>query len=171
MPGLLDPNFFRSVVLLCAHSAEGAFGLIINQPIALPVSAICGEVGIPWAGDERAKVHAGGPVDRQRGWLIHDGADRYEGSQLIADGIAMTSSQEGLAAYGQDPDGRFRLVLGYAGWAAGQLEQELAQGSWLTAPPSPAVVFDTPHDAMWRAALALVGVDPAHLVDAGTQTH
>jgi len=169
MPNLLDPNFARSVVLLCAHNAEGAFGLVLSQALDLPVAAICGEIGVTWAGDDTAKVHAGGPVERQRGWLIHDAGERYEGSQLVADGIALTSSQEGLVAYGRAPEGRFRLVLGYAGWGAGQLEEELAQGSWLTAPPSPALVFETPPADMWRAALALVGVDPAHLVDAGTQ--
>lgn len=169
MPNLLDPNFFRSVVVLCAHTSEGAFGLVINQELELPVSAICAEADIAWDGDETQKVCAGGPVERQRGWLLHDSSMSFEGSQIVDAGVSLTSSQDGLAAYGKDPKGRFRLVLGYAGWGAGQLDQEIAQGSWLTAPLSLEVLFDTPRAAIWARALELVGVDPTHLVDAGTQ--
>ena len=169
MPNLMDPNFFRSVVLLCAHTTEGAFGLVINQELELPVAAICAEAEIDWTGDQQQKAYAGGPVERQRGWLLHDSTMRFDGSQVVDEGLALTSSQDGLAAYGRNPGGRFRLVLGYAGWGAGQLDQEIAQGSWLTAPVSLEVLFDTPREAIWQRAMELVGVDPTHLVDAGTQ--
>lgn len=168
MPGLLDPNFFRSVVALCAHTHEGAFGVVVNQALQMPVSAICAEAGIDWTGDQEARVYCGGPVDRQRGWLLHDAAQRFDGTQLVDSGFAITTSQGGLAAYGQNPKGRYRLVLGHAGWGEGQLDHEIAQGAWITAPLDPAVIFDTPTEQIWARALALVGVDPARLVDAGT---
>lgn len=169
MPNLMDPNFFRAVVLVCAHTREGAFGLVVNQELEIPVAAICGEADIEWLGDQSQRVYCGGPVERQRGWLIHDSAVRFEGSQVVDEGLALTTSQDGLVAYGREPSGRFRLVLGYAGWGAGQLEQEIAQGSWLTAPVSLELLFETPRSAVWSRALELVGVDPTHLVDAGTQ--
>ncbi|MCA9514562.1 MAG: YqgE/AlgH family protein [Myxococcales bacterium] len=168
MPGLLDPNFFRAVVALCAHTREGAFGVVVNQELQIPVSAICNEAGLDWNGDDTARVYCGGPVERQRGWLLHDSAQRFDGTQLVDRGLAITTSQGGLAAYGQDPAGRYRLALGYAGWGEGQLDREIAQGSWLTAPLDPAIIFDTPNDQIWARALALVGVDPARLVDAGS---
>jgi len=169
MPNLMDPNFFRSVVVLCAHTSEGAFGLVINQELELPVSAICAEADIEWDGDQDLKVYAGGPVERQRGWLLHDSELMFEGSQIIDAGLALTTSQDGLAAFGKNPNGRFRLVLGYAGWGPGQLDQEITQGSWLTGPLSQELLFDTPREAIWQRAMELVGVDPTHLVDAGTQ--
>lgn len=168
MPSLLDPNFFRSVVLLCAHSSEGAFGLVVNAPLEIDVAAICAEAGIDWEGPSETKVYSGGPVERQRGWLIHDASATYAGSQAIAEGVALTTSQEGLQAYGQQPLGRFRLLLGYAGWGPGQLDREITSGSWLTAPMDQDIVFSTRPETVWRAALASVGVDPAHLVDGGT---
>ncbi len=169
MPSLQDPNFARSVVVLAAHSDEGAFGLIINHALEVAMSAICAEADIPWSGDDTLPVFGGGPVERQRGWLLHPSALTFDATQPIVEGLSVTTSQDGLAAYGAEPGGRFRLVLGYAGWGPGQLEREIAEGSWLTGPISAGLVFDTPPDAQWRAAMALVGVDPDHLVDAGTQ--
>lgn len=169
MPSLADPSFFRSVVVLCAHTSEGAFGLVINQELELPVAAICAESDVEWLGDTTRKVYCGGPVERQRGWILHPSDARFEGSQIVDDGLAITASQDALEAYGQDPDGRFRLVLGYAGWGAGQLDEEIAHGSWLTAPIDAALIFNTARQAIWRHALISVGVDPAHLVDAGTR--
>ncbi len=169
MPSLLDPNFFRSVVLLCAHSSEGAFGLVVNQPLEIPVSAICSEAGIPWEGEPQAKVFSGGPVERQRGWLLHDDGQLFAGSQRVGAGLALTTSQDGLEAYGRHPSGRFRLLLGYAGWGPQQLDREIASGAWLTAPLDPELLFETPPAEMWREAMSVVGVNPVHLVDCGTQ--
>jgi len=169
MPSLLDPNFFRAVVAVCAHTSEGAFGLVINQELEIPVAAICAESDIDWRGDRDRKVYCGGPVERQRGWLLHHSRYRFEGTQVVDDGVGLTTSQDGLVAYGQEPGGPFRLLLGYAGWGEGQLDREIVEGSWLTAPMSPELLFETPRDQIWSRAMALVGVDPAHLVDAGTQ--
>lgn len=169
MPSLLDPNFFRSVVVLASHTDEGAFGLVINQPLDLPVAAICSEASIDWTGDHEAKVFNGGPVEKQRGWVLHDAEEVYTGTQLVGSGVGISTSQDVLEAYGQDPEGRFRLLLGYAGWGPAQLDQEIAMGAWLTAPIQSQLVFHEDPSAVWRLALQSVGVDAANLVEAGTQ--
>jgi len=166
MPSLMDPNFFRSVVLLCAHTEEaGAFGLVINRTIDIPVSAVCAETDVDWDGGTEALVHDGGPVDKQRGWLLHSDGESYSGSQPVSEGIALTTSHEALEAYGRNVDGRYKLMLGYAGWAPGQLDKEIAMGAWLTAPVTPELVFETPNDTAWAAALASINVSPATLVE------
>ena len=171
MPDLLDPNFARTVVLMCAHSAEGAFGLVINRGTDIPVDAVCSEAGIEWHGAEDVMVQAGGPVERQRGWVLHSDEVMHPGSQLVDDGVALAASHEALRAFAGEPEGRYRLVLGYAGWGPGQLEEELDQGSWLTADLDVSLVFDTPTAEVWGRALTLVGIDPTHLVSASTALH
>jgi len=171
MPSLADPNFFRSVVLLCAHTREGAFGLVINHPLDLPVRAICDEAKVAWSGDASQKALCGGPVERQRGWLLHPSSKRFEGTQVIDEGVALTPSLEGLQAYGRDPEGPYRLLLGYAGWGGGQLDREVLQGSWLTAPITPELVLEMPRATIWQKALESVGVHPAHLVEGSTHIH
>jgi putative transcriptional regulator len=169
MPSLLDPNFFRSVVLMCAHSEEGAFGLVINQRLEIPVAAICAEAEVTWEGGEGPVVFNGGPVERQRGWLIHSDEVAFEGSQPVAEGVALTTSHDALEAYGRDPDGPFRLMLGYAGWGRGQLDAEIHAGAWLTAPASRQLVFTTPIAQLWTETMKSLGVDPSRLVESGTQ--
>jgi putative transcriptional regulator len=170
MPSLLDPHFHRAVVLLCAHSKDGAFGLILNHPLDLSMRAICADASIPWSGDDSERAFSGGPVERQRGWLLHPDHRQYEGSQTVTEGLAVTPSREGLSAYGREPDGAFRLLLGYAGWGPGQLDREVLEGAWLTAPPSPTLPFESPQ-RMWQIALASVGVNPTHLVEAPGHRH
>ncbi|MGB0589937.1 MAG: YqgE/AlgH family protein [Myxococcota bacterium] len=171
MPDLQDPNFLRSVILMCAHSDEGAFGLKINHPLTLTTADVCAEIEIPWLGDDSTTVFSGGPVEPSRGWLLHGDEAMYPGSQHVAPGVAMSCSQEALQAYGQSPDGAFHLVLGYAGWGPGQLEQEMDQGSWMRAPFSRNLLFDTAADAMWSSALRSIGIDPLHLVGGGMVRH
>lgn len=171
MPSLADPNFHRSVVLVVAHTREGAFGLVINQALDLPVAAICAEAGITWKAGQHHKVLCGGPVERQRGWLLHPTPQRFEGTQVVDEGLALTASRDGLAAYAAEPDGPFRLLLGYAGWGPGQLDREVLQGSWLTAPVTHDLVFTTPRAEVWSRALRLSGIDPAHLVDGSSHVH
>lgn len=183
MPSLKDPNFFRAVVLLCEHTREGAFGIIINHTLELPVQAVCAEAGIAWTGDDTARVFCGGPVDRQRGWLLHSSEQTFEGTQVVHEGVAVTPSRDGLEAYGQDPSGLFRLVLGYAGWGPGQLDREILQGSWITAPLSADLVFGAPEAGqrgptfagraeVWQRALERIGIaNPTHLVDGSSHVH
>lgn len=165
MPGLVDPNFFRSVVLVCAHSEEGAFGLVLNHPLDITIAEVCNEAEVAWTGTGSERAFSGGPVERQRGWLVHESSRQFAGTQPVGEGLALSASQDALAAYGHEPTGRFRLMLGYAGWAPGQLEREIRQGSWLFAPATTRIVFEIAPGRAWREALLSVGVDPTHLVD------
>ena len=161
----MDPNFFRSVVLMCSHSEEGAFGLVLNQPSSVTIADVCAEAEISWSGDDESLALTGGPVEPARGWVLHRPEHAVADSEEITDGLMMASSRDALEAYGRHPDASFRLFLGYSGWGMTQLEGEISGGSWLTAPYDPNVVFNTPPHLVWRAALALVGIDPANLVD------
>lgn len=169
MPSLDDPSFHRAVVLMCAHNDDGAFGLVLNRTIDLPVATVCADADVQWDGSDLAKVHDGGPCERQRGWVLHSAEETFDGSQVVGDGVSLTASHSALEAFGRDESGPFRLLLGYAGWSPGQLESEVAEGAWLTAPVSAEIVFRTSQDATWRAALASVGVNPANLVESGNQ--
>lgn len=174
MPKLEDPNFHRSVVLMCAHTREGAFGLVLNHSLDLPMRAICEEQKIVWTGDLSQTALAGGPCERHRGWLLHRGAQRFEGTQVIDEGLALTASRDGLLAYAADPAGSYRLMLGYSGWGPGQLDREVLEGSWLTQPLDPRVVdlvFTTPRATLWHRTLALVGIDPNHLAEVPGHIH
>lgn len=171
MPDLMDPNFARSIVLMCAHSAEGAFGLKLNHPLSLTTAEVCSEVAVEWLGDEQTLAFSGGPVDPSRGWLLHDDGTMYDGSQRITDGVALSCSQAALQAYGHSPGGAFHLVLGYAGWGPGQLEQEIDEGSWLVAPFTRELLFDTAAEDMWAATVRSIGIDPLHLVGGGMARH
>lgn len=175
MPSLLDPNFFRSVVLLVTHDAGGAFGVIVNRELDVSVASVCEAVGVGWQGDPHRRALLGGPVERERGWVIHRSGHSFEGELRVRgeDGAALglSPSQGALELYGREPDGEFRLVMGYAGWGAGQLDAEVAAGAWLTAPVRGGLVFGRPPGAVWKEALASIGVDPARLVEVGTNVN
>jgi putative transcriptional regulator len=168
MPDLLDPNFFRSVILMCQHSEDGSFGLKINHPLEITTAQVCSEVEIAWHGEDEQAAFSGGPVEPFRGWLIHLDDSMYDGSEQVGHGIAISSSQDALEAYGRSPEGAFRLVLGYAGWGAGQLDREMDEGAWMRAPLSRALLFETPPEDIWSAALRSIGVDPLRLVGGGS---
>lgn len=172
MPELRDSDFFRGIIMLCAHTSEGAFGLVINHPLELSVSAVCGEAGVDWPHRQSPSAFAGGPVERERGWVMHDASLQFSDSQFVHDGIALSASRDALRAYASDPTGPFRLVLGYAGWGAGQLDAELAGGSWLTADLDAATVFATPPTRLWQETLATLGVnEPSQLVSGSHRIH
>lgn len=166
MPALMDPNFRGSVILMCEHNEDGALGLVINHPLDLTLGSVLQQLHLP---DDRPdvagrRVFSGGPVENERGFVIHDAPERYAGSFTIGAALAVTSSQEILAAIsrGQGP-ARFMVVLGYAGWGPGQLEHELGENAWLAAPAAPDLVFDTAAERCWREAAARIGVDPVRL--------
>lgn len=171
MPNLADPNFHRSVVLIGVHSAEeGAFGLVINQPLDVDLRAVLDELGEAAPSHELPQVLCGGPVESNHGFVLFDDDDApIDGASLrIGGGLAVSGSSEILAGLARAPEGRrFYLVLGYSGWYPGQLEREIEENSWLIAPLDASIVFDTPPEARWRAALRSIGVDPGTLVDAG----
>ncbi|HEX9638057.1 MAG TPA: YqgE/AlgH family protein [Acidobacteriota bacterium] len=163
MPQLLDPNFARSVVLLCEHSPEGAFGLVLNRPTGQKASAVI-QLTPPPAGDSGLKLWVGGPVEPQRGWILLDRQPETDGVVQVSDQVFLSSSNTLLRHLLEGPPpSRCRLLVGYAGWGPGQLDHELTQSSWLIAEPNPELVFDTDGDTMWEQALRRLGVDPLSL--------
>ncbi len=162
MPQMLDPNFARSVVLLCEHTEAGAFGLIVNRP-SDTAAADAVQLVPPPARDSGASLWSGGPVEPQRGWILlgeaPDGAEAVE----VAEGVYLTTSLDVLRRIVEDGWPRTRIITGYAGWGPGQLDDELAASAWLTADVTPALVFDTPAPDMWEAAIRTLGADPGLL--------
>jgi len=167
MPQVLDPFFHRSVVLLIHHEDEGSFGFIVNRPTGIRVSEILQGMEVSWNGPERAVAYFGGPVQPELGTVLYTPrpADlaSTEGSNVVLPGISLTQHAGDLAALATDPPERFRLFLGYAGWGAGQLVQEILRNDWLTAPVQSELIFAADPDQVWTAALDSVGVDPAAL--------
>ncbi|WP_299691476.1 YqgE/AlgH family protein [uncultured Tateyamaria sp.] len=167
MPAMGDPRFDRSVILLCAHSGDGAMGLIVNKPAPqMVLGDLLDQLDISCATKLRQKkVHFGGPVEVQRGFVLH-GADYRSRLQSldVTDAFAMTATLDVLEdmAIGQGPEPALAM-LGYAGWGPGQLEAEIARNDWLTAESDPALVFDTDDDEKWLAAVRSVGIDPLGL--------
>jgi len=167
MPQLRDPNFSRTVVLLCEHDTRGAMGFVVNRPTETR-AADAVAMDPPLRGDSGMRLWTGGPVDQHRGFLLL-GADPGGGdSERIGDGFHLTASLAILRTLLEGPApgaarGRARLLLGYAGWGPGQLDTELAQSTWLTTPPDPDLVFETPAEEMWEAAIRSLGIDPMAL--------
>jgi putative transcriptional regulator len=172
MPGMGDPRFVHSVVYLCAHSAEGAMGLIINKPTqGLRMRDLLEHLSITQGPAMRdMPVHFGGPVEHGRGFVLHDDGYRSDIATLrVAAGFGMTATLDILEdiAQGRGP-GRAILALGYAGWGPDQLESELAENGWLTCDADADLVFDTDDTGKWEAALSRLGVSSLTLsADAG----
>lgn len=168
MPGMGDPRFERSVIFICAHSEDGAMGLIVNKPAPdLTFGQLLKQLDIPEPDDpSRAiRVHFGGPVEHVRGFVLHSTDYGGEGTTLhIDDRFGMTATLDILQAIarGEGPASSL-LALGYAGWGPGQLEAEILRNGWLTCDASPDLVFSERNDLKWTRALATLGVDPRSL--------
>ncbi len=165
MPQMQDPNFARSVVLLCEHSAEGTMGLVINRPTTTLVSLIV-ELDETMPSESDVKVWVGGPVETSRAWILSADDPATSDRIVIADELFLSASRDALrlCLKAQPPArDRYRFLLGYAGWGAGQLEAELAQSAWLTAPIDLRLVFETAADDMWDAGIRGLGIDPQML--------
>lgn len=168
MPGLEDPRFDRSVILVCAHSAEGAMGLIVNKAMPdLSFAGLLDQLKIPHGPEGRdIRVHFGGPVERGRGFVLHSPDYRAGrgGTMDIGGRFGMTATQDILAALarGRGPSAAL-LALGYSGWGPGQLEAEIARNDWLTAEAAPDLVFSEDDRGKWAAALKTMGIDPLGL--------
>ncbi len=168
MPQLDDPNFFHSVTYLCQHDDEGAMGIIINQPLDMRLTEILEhlEIDNQDAATGQQTIYFGGPVQPDRGFILHRPAKNWQGTMFISDDIALTTSGDILTDIAQNNGPKQSLIaLGYAGWGRGQLEQELAQNAWLSVPASAEVIFDTPVEKRWHAAASLLGVDLQLLSD------
>jgi putative transcriptional regulator len=171
MPGMGDQRFERSLIFVCAHSAHGAMGLIVNKPAPdLRFGDLLGQLSIPAATDlPETRVHLGGPVEHGRGFVLHSGEYHVEGSSLRVNGdFAMTATVEILRdiAKGEGPR-RALLALGYAGWGPGQLEGEIQANGWLTAPGDPDLVFGPGDAQKWSDALRSIAIDPRLLSTEG----
>lgn len=167
MPGMGDPRFARSVVFICAHSDAGAMGLIVNKPAGdMQLSEVFSRMDIHASADAaKGPVYYGGPVETERGFVLHREAEGLgPDALLVQGGYALTATQDILVAlskgFGPVP---FLFALGYSGWSTGQLEQEIADNGWLTAPVSAEVIFDVAHGEIWDAALRSIGIDPVSL--------
>ena len=168
MPQLLDPNFARSVVLMIEHNQDHSFGLVVNRVTDYRAAQVLEPMGIRWGAGSEEVVWSGGPVMPNSGWLLHDDVGRAdnEGTFTLTGELALSTSPEELRAVAEAPTGSLRFLMGYAGWGAGQLEEELTQSAWLVAEASRQLVFDTDPERMWQAALESIGVDPASLFTA-----
>ena len=166
MPQLSDPNFSRAVVLMIEHSANGSFGLVINHPSPIKASELLDSLEMAWCGEDSAVVWAGGPVSPSTGWVLHEPvgvAEPGQGTIAITSSISLSTSPDRLRAIAKQPPANIRLLLGYSGWGAGQLEAEMARGAWLHASADPQIVFGTPPDEIWESAMQSLGINPASL--------
>lgn len=171
MPGMPDPRFEYSVIYLCAHSDDGAMGLIVNKPSSdVTFENLIDQLSIENTGNlSEIRVHFGGPVELGRGFVLHSPDFRSEMTTLnVDDGFAMTATLDVLEsiAQGSGPDKRL-IVLGYAGWGPGQLENEIAANGWLLCDASTDLVFDTADGDKWEAALGSLGISPLALSSEG----
>ena len=165
------------------HGEQGALGLILNNPMSTTIEEVAQSLSLDWGGDRDARVRLGGPVEQIRGWFLHDQSNWDDEASPLFEGLWLTTSLESVdraAGFGQD-EARFIFLLGYAGWGEGQLEAEIAAGSWVVVPvlePDTKqlgvdidFLFDCDPDEMWKAALGAIGVDPQRLVGLqGSQT-
>lgn len=167
MPGIGDPRFQRAVILMVSHTEEEAMGIAVNQPLeGLSLATLLERLGVRAAPPKDHPVLLGGPVDRERGFVIHtEDYTTASGTLAFGDGLAMTATREVLETMGGAPGGprRSSLALGCASWSPGQLEQELRDNVWLIAEADEALVFDDDHDTKWARALAKIGVSAASL--------
>jgi putative transcriptional regulator len=172
MPGIGDPRFERAVVFLCSHDAEHAIGLAVNRPVdGLTLESLFERIGLepPLGRLADEAVLMGGPVERERGFVLH--TDDYlldDISLPVMDGIALTTTRDVLQAMGgAAAPRRALLALGYAGWGAGQLEREVRENVWLVCDPDEALLFDDDHDHKWSRALGKLGISAAMLSEVG----
>lgn len=167
MPQVVDPFFHRAVVLLVHHDEEGSVGFIVNRSTGIKVSEILKGLEVGWQGQEEEVAYFGGPVQPQVGTVFFApealADDQREGSTEILPGISLTQHVGDLSRLAGAPPDRFRLILGYAGWGAGQLIEEILRNDWLTAPADSDLIFAPDPERMWDATLRSVGVDPAAL--------
>lgn len=168
MPNLADPNFSRTVTLICEHSDEGAMGLTINRQLDLTLEDILEQIDIEIveSTDTSVAVYQGGPVQHNRGFVLHEPLGNWESTMPISETLGLSTSRDILQAVakGEGP-GHYLLTLGYAGWGPGQLEHEMAENAWLSGPADNQIIFDTATEMRWGAAAQKLGVDMSKLSD------
>ncbi len=175
MPAMADPFFAKSLAYICEHNEQGALGIVVNRPINLTLSELFAQIQLPLnpSALRDVPVHFGGPVQTDRGFVLHEPAGQWQSTLAISGNIGLTTSKDILQAVGEGQGPHNLLVtLGYAGWSQGQLEEELSQNAWLTVeatePVSEKILFGMPAEERLPATMALLGIDYATLSeDAG----
>jgi len=166
MPAMADPYFARSVTYVCEHNAHGAMGVVINRPIDMKLDDLFGQIKLELTNKDlgQTPVHFGGPVQIDRGFVLHQPVGQWQSTIAVSGDTGLTTSKDILeaSAHGAGPQ-KMLVTLGYAGWAAGQLEEELAQNAWLTVPARESVIFDVPSEDKFSVAMGLLGLDFASL--------
>ena len=166
MPGMADPNFNGAVVYVAEHSPRGSLGIVINRTMEIDLRTLFERIDLPLApgGLGSTPVFFGGPVQTDRGFVLHRPIGHWNSTVAVTDEVGLTSSKDILEAVsrGEGP-GRMLVALGYAGWGPGQLENEIGRNAWLTLPASAEVIFDVPVEKRLASAFGLLGIDPAFL--------
>jgi putative transcriptional regulator len=166
MPNMADPHFSKTLTYICEHNDQGALGIVVNRPIEMNLQTLLEQVSIPLEGGalKSVPIHFGGPVQVDRGFVLHTPVGQWQSTLAVSSEIGLTTSKDILQAVarGEGP-GKLFVTLGYAGWAPGQLEHELAQNAWLTVQATSEVIFDLPAEKRLPAAMGLLGIDFASL--------
>ncbi|MBS0393998.1 MAG: YqgE/AlgH family protein [Proteobacteria bacterium] len=166
MPTLVDPNFAQTVTLICEHTDKGALGIVINRPLTMALGEVFAQLSLT-ASDPALRdrpVLRGGPVQQDRGFVLHPpaagGTDPWDSTLKVSASLHVTTSRDilGSMARGEGP-AQAVVALGYAGWDAGQLEEEIRSNAWLNVPVDEAIIFETPFERRWHAAARLIGID------------
>jgi putative transcriptional regulator len=162
MPGLKDPNFSRTVTYVCEHNEHGAMGIVINRPLEFRLGEVLDQLDIEPTvrGVAETQIYRGGPVQEDRGFVIHTGPTEYDSTLAVTPDIRVTTSRDVLEAIarGEGPERRL-VALGYAGWGSGQLEEELSANAWLSGPADADIIFSRSPGERWLAAAQLLGID------------
>jgi putative transcriptional regulator len=168
MPAMADRHFSKTLTYICEHNDQGALGVVVNRPIEMTLQALFDQIDIPLEAKELGgnAVHFGGPVQTDRGFVLHQPVGQWHSTLAVNERIGLTTSKDILQAVAQgEGPARILVTLGYAGWGAGQLEQELSQNAWLTVPASPEVIFELPVEQRLSAAMGMLGIDFASLAE------
>ena len=168
MPNMADPYFSRTLTYVCEHNDQGALGVVVNRPIDMTLDALFERLSLSLASGELGKtpVYFGGPVQTDRGFVLHQPVGRWQSTLSVQDRVGLTTSKDILEAVGNGA-GPYKLIvtLGYSGWAPGQLENEIKQNAWLTVAAKDAIIFDLPVEERLPAAMGLRGISLASLSD------
>lgn len=166
MPAMDDPYFSKSLIYIAEHNDQGALGLIVNRPIDLNLAALFEKIDVPLEAQDIGKlpVFFGGPVQTDRGFVLHRPVGNWQSTLAVTPEVGLTSSRDVLQALGREGEpSAIMVTLGYSGWGAGQLEHELTQNAWLTVPANPRILFEIPFEERLPSAMETLGIDFANL--------
>ena len=166
MPAMDDPYFSRTLIYIAEHNDQGALGLIVNRPIDMDLATPFEKIEVPLESPNvgRLPVYFGGPVQTDRGFVLHRPVGNWQSTLVVTSEVGLTSSRDVLQAVGKDGQpGEIMVTLGYSGWSAGQLENELVQNAWLTVPADPRILFELPFEERLPSAMETLGIDFANL--------